>query len=168
MQAIQNPGNKSGQRIVYAILQAATRSKRRESQLRLQWMPGHCENPGNDAADRLAKEAAQPGKTHPFRPLLTREKAFIRDNIHAQWEQEWKSSTKGGHLRKIDSTLPATLHEKALWDPAEEPGVSADTATHGTQLVIHLRKDIRLSRRRSCAHAARKKQSPTCWWTVQI
>ena len=42
----------------------------------LQWLPGHCDNPGNDAADRLAKDAANPGKTHPFRPLLTRKKAL--------------------------------------------------------------------------------------------
>ena len=47
-------------------------------------MPGHCEIAGNEAVDRLAKEAAQPGKTHPFRPLLTRENAFLRGKIHAQ------------------------------------------------------------------------------------
>jgi hypothetical protein len=71
-------------------------------------MPGHCDNPGNDAADRLAKDAACPGKTHPFRPLLTRERAHIRSNIVAQWEQEWRSSAKGAHLRSIDKSLPAT------------------------------------------------------------
>jgi hypothetical protein len=73
---------------------------------------GHCEDPGNDAADRLAKDAASPGKTHPFRPLLTRKRALIRDTIHAQWEREWKASTKGGHLRKLDSTLPAAYTRK--------------------------------------------------------
>jgi hypothetical protein len=35
------------------------------------------------------------GKTHPFRPLLTRENAFAREKIYVQWEQEWRSSTKG-------------------------------------------------------------------------
>ncbi|OQD74003.1 hypothetical protein PENANT_c189G02360 [Penicillium antarcticum] len=63
----------------------------------------------NDAADRLAKDAASPGKTHPFRPFL---RALIRDKIRAQWEREWKASTKGGHLRKIDSTLPAAYTRK--------------------------------------------------------
>ena len=80
--------------------------------LRLQWIPGHCDNVGNDAADRLAKDAVSPGKTHPFRPLLTRKRALIRDTIRAQWEREWKTSTKGGHLRKIDSTLPAPYTRK--------------------------------------------------------
>ncbi|CAG8879488.1 unnamed protein product [Penicillium salamii] len=84
LQAIQNPGNKSGQCIIHAILQAATEVQAKGIALRLQWIPGHCDNPGNDAVDRLAKDAASPGKTHPFRPLLTRTKALIRDNIRAQ------------------------------------------------------------------------------------
>jgi ribonuclease HI len=108
LQAVQSARNKSGQRIVHAILQAATEVRAAGIALRLQWMPGHCDNPGNDSADGLAKNAASPGKTHPFRPLLTRERALIRRNIYAQWEQEWKSSTKGGHLRKVDNTLPAS------------------------------------------------------------
>lgn len=108
LQAIQSARNKSGQRVVHAIILAAAEVLAAGITLRLQWMPGHCDNPGNDAADQLAKNAASPGKTHPFRPLLTRERALIRRNIYAQWEQEWKSSTKGGPLRKVDNTLPAS------------------------------------------------------------
>ena len=95
LQAIQNVRNRSGQRIVHAILQAAAEVQAGHIALRLQWMPGHCENAGNDAADRRAKEAAQPGKTHPFRPLLTRENAFAREKIYVQWEQEWSEAGRG-------------------------------------------------------------------------
>jgi ribonuclease HI len=114
LQAIKNVRNKSGQRIVHAIHQAAAEVQTADIALRLQWVPGHCDNPGNDAADRMAKHAASPGKSHPFRPLLTRERAFIRGNIAAQWEQEWRTSSKGGHLRKIDDNLPAT-HTRKLY-----------------------------------------------------
>jgi ribonuclease HI len=87
LQVVQSARHKSGQRIVRAILQAAAEVLTVGIALRLQWIPGHCDNPGNDAADRLAKNAASPGKTHPFRPLLTKERALIRRNIYSQWEQ---------------------------------------------------------------------------------
>lgn len=114
LQAIQGAKNKSGQQIIHAILQAATEVQVKNIALYLQWIPGHCEDPSNDAADRLAKDAACPGKTHSFRPLLTREMASIRGKIHAQWEHEWRASTKGDHLHKIDSTLPA-IHTRKLY-----------------------------------------------------
>ncbi|KAJ5199442.1 hypothetical protein N7472_004646 [Penicillium cf. griseofulvum] len=43
----------------------------------LQWLLGYCNNPRNDAVDRLVKDAASLGKTYPFRPLFTRERALI-------------------------------------------------------------------------------------------
>ncbi|KAI3093180.1 hypothetical protein CBS147333_10127 [Penicillium roqueforti] len=107
LQAVQNPGNKSGQQIIHAILQAARNTKTHGTSIRLQWTPGHCEVPGNDAADLLAKEAAVPGKTHPFCFLLSRERAHIRQGIHAQWKKEWNESSTGAYLRQIDDTLPA-------------------------------------------------------------
>jgi hypothetical protein len=50
LQAIQNPSNKSGQRIIRATLQAASEMKARGIPIRLQWVPGHCDDPGNDEA----------------------------------------------------------------------------------------------------------------------
>lgn len=112
LQAIQNPANKLGQQIIHAITHAAMNTKTHGISIRLQWIPGHCDLPGNDSADRLAKEAAVPGKTHPFSPLLSRERAFIREDIRVQWEREWKESKNGIHLRRIDSTLPAKYTRK--------------------------------------------------------
>ena len=112
LQAIQNARNRSGQRIVHAITQAAYKIQAVKVRIRLQWIPGHREDVGNDAADQLAKEAAKPGKTHPFRPLLSRKNVFIRSKINAQRDQEWKESTKGAHLRKIDRNLPARYTRK--------------------------------------------------------
>lgn len=51
LQTIQNPGNKSGQQIIHAILQAATEIQTWGITLRLQQIPGHCDNPGNDTVD---------------------------------------------------------------------------------------------------------------------
>lgn len=81
--------------------------KARGIPIRLQWVPGHCNDTGNDVADRLAKEAVSPRKMHPFQPLLSRENGFIRKRVLNEWKEERAKSTKGGHLRRIDKTLSA-------------------------------------------------------------
>lgn len=43
----------------------------------------------------------------PYFPLLSREKPFIREDIRAQLEKDWKETTEGGKLRAVDGTLPA-------------------------------------------------------------
>ncbi|KAJ5936528.1 reverse transcriptase [Penicillium verhagenii] len=109
--------------------------------LRLQWIPGHYENVGNDAADRRAKEAAQPGKTHSFRPLLSRENAFVRSRIYDQWGQEWKTSTKGAHLRKIDGDLPARYTRKLYGNlPRNRAYLLAQLRTGHTWLSSYRKK----------------------------
>jgi hypothetical protein len=65
-------------------------------------------------ADHLAKEAVSAEKQHPFQRLLSRERGFIRRKIIKQWEQEWKTSKKGGHLRQIDKALPS-IHARRLY-----------------------------------------------------
>jgi ribonuclease HI len=116
LQAIRNPRNRSGQRIIHANLQAAAELRSRGIPLRLQWIPGHCDDPGNEAADKLARMAVGPDKMHPFSRLVSQEKAAIRKQILKEWEQEWKISKKGSHLRRIDPNLPAT-RTRRLYDP---------------------------------------------------
>ncbi|KAI3094034.1 hypothetical protein CBS147333_10045 [Penicillium roqueforti] len=156
LQSIQNARNKSGQRIVHAILLAAAEVQAENIALRLQWIPGHCDDPGNDAADRLAREAARPGKTHPFRPLLTRENAYIRGNIRAQWEQEWRSSTKGGHLRKIDNTLPATYTRKLYGSLSRDRAYLLTQLRTGHNWLSTYRKNIGYSDDNQCVCGAQE------------
>ncbi|MDN6490718.1 MAG: hypothetical protein L0K41_10005 [Yaniella sp.] len=156
LQSIQNARNKSGQRIVHAILLAAAEVQAENIALRLQWIPGHCDDPGNDAADRLAREAARPGKTHPFRPLLTRENAYIRGNIRAQWEQEWKSSTKGGHLRKIDNTLPATYTRELYGSLSRDRAYLLTQLRTGHNWLSTYRKNIGYSDDNQCVCGAQE------------
>ncbi|GCB25455.1 hypothetical protein AAWM_08340 [Aspergillus awamori] len=123
LQAIRNPANKSGQRIIRAILQAASEMIARGIPIRLHWVPGHCNDPGNDEPDRLAKEAVGPRKMHPFKPLLSRENGFIRKRVLNEWKEEWAKSTKGGHLRQIDKPCPRSVPEDCT------------DRSHGTELT---------------------------------
>jgi ribonuclease HI len=64
LKAILNPSNKAGQHIVHSIFEAATDLQSAGVSVRLQWIPGHCNNPGNDRADRLAKQWRKKFHTH--------------------------------------------------------------------------------------------------------
>jgi ribonuclease HI len=93
--AIANPAKRTNQQIIYAIFRAANNLKTQGISLRLQWIPGHCSNPGNDKADHLAKEAVGFNVSHPFQRSVNEEKRFYQDKILAEWETEWRSSAKG-------------------------------------------------------------------------
>jgi ribonuclease HI len=133
LQAIANSWNKSGQRIVQAILQSARELNTRGVPIRLQWVPGHSDDLGNDTADRLAKEAVGPDKMHPFQHLLSREKRYIRRKIRVEWEQEWKASKKGEHLRQIDATLPSI---RARWMYGLLPRIKPTSHTTPNQPLV--------------------------------
>jgi hypothetical protein len=57
----------------------------------------------------------------------------FRLSLYTQWEQEWKSSTKGGHLRKIDNTLPATYTRRLYRSPEARASISESLVLHGNQ-----------------------------------
>ncbi|CEJ61917.1 hypothetical protein PMG11_10433 [Penicillium brasilianum] len=90
----------------------------------------------------MAKEAASPGKSNPFRPLLSRERAFIRSNIITQWEQEWRSASKGGHLRKIDNSLPSAYTRKLYGNLARGRAYLLTHLRTGHNLLSAYRKGI--------------------------
>lgn len=156
LKAIQNPSYKSGQRIVHAISQATKELKARGIPLRLQWIPGHYVDPGNDAADLLAKEAVGLKETHPFRHLVSREKGYIRYQIMKDWEREWKTSKNGGHLRQIDTTLPS-IHARRLYDPLPRPRAYLLTQLHtGHSFLATYAKRRRFSENDQCECGARE------------
>jgi ribonuclease HI len=66
LQAISNAWNKSGQRIIQVIWQSAQELNAWGIPLQLKWVPGHYGNPGNKAANQLAKEAVGLDKDYPF------------------------------------------------------------------------------------------------------
>jgi ribonuclease HI len=138
LQAIKNPSNKSGQRVIQAINQSAYELDSQGVSLRLQWIPGHCDDPGNDAADCLAKTAVGPDKTHPFCRPVSCEKTAIRRQILKEWEDEWKTSRKGAHLRRIDGKLPA-IHTRRLYQslPRNRAYLLAQLRTGHSWLATH-------------------------------
>jgi hypothetical protein len=105
-QAIRNPRNKSGQRIIHANLQAATELKAQGIPLRLQWIPGHYDDRRNDVADKMARMAVGSNRMHPFCRLVSNERASIRKQILKEWEHPKREVTFGGSTQSCLPSAP--------------------------------------------------------------
>jgi ribonuclease HI len=68
LQAIANPSNKPGKHIVHSILNITKELKEHQVKFRLLCIPEHSGNPGNDTADKLAKEALGPAENQTSWP----------------------------------------------------------------------------------------------------
>ena len=63
-------------------------------QLTLQWIPGHSDLPGNDRADKLAKEGAR--KEQPDRPSsYNTVRQILRNNLKEEWLNRWSNGDTG-------------------------------------------------------------------------
>jgi hypothetical protein len=103
--------NESDQRAIHAILQAATEIQVKNIILRLQRVPGRCDDPSHDGTDWLAKlPRTLVNGTLPHDG--DRQVALISKNVHPDWEQENQSSIKGAHLRKSTVTSNVEVANK--------------------------------------------------------
>src|SRR6185437_7108140 len=105
------------------------------------WVPGHSGNPGNDAADRMAKAAVGSDESHQFLHLASRQKRSNEEKIVTEWENAWKSSEKGGHLRLIDTMLPS-VHTRSLYDslPRNRAYLLTQLRTGHSWLATHAKR----------------------------
>jgi ribonuclease HI len=116
LQAIANPSTRPGQHIVHRILDLTQRLREIRIQIRLQWVPGHSGNPGNEAADKVAKDVVSLEEEHQFHHLVSAMKQTNRENMMEEWQHEWRSTGKGQHLRNIDDGLPSKRAQR-LYGP---------------------------------------------------
>ena len=66
-------------------------------EITLQWIPSHCEIPGNEAADILAKKGAQLEQPNTAVSLNTC-KQVIKEKMKTEWLKNWADSTTGRPL----------------------------------------------------------------------
>jgi ribonuclease HI len=76
--------------------------RERQMKIRLQWIPSHSGNAGNEIADHLAKQAVTGEEHHDFRHLVSTYKRTAHKKILKELQQEWASTPKGKHLKRID------------------------------------------------------------------
>ncbi|KAI2842232.1 hypothetical protein CBS147321_7970 [Aspergillus niger] len=129
LQVIANSWNKSGQRIIQAIHQSAGELKARGIPLQLQWVPGHCGDPGNNTAGRLAKEAVSLEKKHLS-------DAFSRARKDTSATKSASSGNRsGGPPQREDTSVRSIKAGYTAHFPGTEPTFSRSCgpATHGSR-----------------------------------
>ena len=134
---------------------------RPHTSIHIAWVPGHCDNPGNEAADAEAKLAAE-GDSLPCRkriqmlerPLPTSSsalKAGAHKEMLSQWKERWESSDRGARFaRTTDKTPPRMRIPKFIADlPRRQSSILVQLRSGHVGLNVFL-------------HRIRAAESPLC------
>jgi ribonuclease HI len=86
------------------------------------WCPSHCDIPGNERADALAKEATSLNCQIPFSTTRSNAKRRIKSTTTKIWTRDWKNTPKVGRFaiaNRIEPSLRPTKHFQELKENRE-------------------------------------------------
>ena len=123
IQASEYPAARSGHYLCLrfrSLLRKVIRENKITRQdIMLQWIAGHKEVEGNEAADQAAKVAAKDAKATSPKDLLppclrkslpigiSAARQKYKEEVLAIWDKQWKSSKRYAHLSRIDPSAPS-------------------------------------------------------------
>ena len=115
-----------------------------------------------------SQERRQPRQNPSFPPAShERESAHSSEDLRSVGAR-MEIVHQGRSLTKGQQRTTSWLHEEIIREPAEEPRIPPDVATYALAITGYPATARRLATvTMTCAYAARKKQSPTCWWTAR-
>lgn len=107
IQAVRNPARPSGQYLVESIYDRVRvlRGRAVALSIKVRWIPAHIGVPGNEAADKAAKEAALGGGGAEAGPKMFRlassAKRATRKRIMGRWAKQWERERTASSTRRL-------------------------------------------------------------------
>jgi ribonuclease HI len=114
IQAVANPKCPSGQYILAQAVRALDKLRDLGWEVQIRWIPAHIGVPGNEAADRAAKEAAGSNRNtlqnsgpelEQLKILTATTKSAIRQTLRDEWEHSWETAKHGRELYRLGVRL---------------------------------------------------------------
>ena len=78
------------------------------------WIPSHCDKPGNERADRMAKSATSNRQTSTTRLTLQEANYHVHSEIRSKWNEIYTNSSTGQHYIKLIPTIFETNCQKCF------------------------------------------------------
>jgi len=100
------------------------------------WIKSHAGNPGNELADRLAKDAASNKNTPVVFDRITKTTLYkkLEDETTQKWQQQWEQCNKAAVTKQFFPNVRDRIHRKININP----NFTALVTGHGkTQSYLH-------------------------------
>ena len=111
-------------------------------QVTFEWVPGHCDIPGNEAADTAAKDATQHLRAKRLPIIYSDLKHRIKSCIYNKWQNEWSR-----YNTRLNGIKPVILDWKSAYrDNRREEKVLSRLRTGSCRFLVQHYFDPMLSR----------------------
>jgi ribonuclease HI len=140
--SMRSPAHYIAREVLKQSIMLYKHTRGKKYSLMLRWTAGHVGIPGNELADREAKQAAVGLSSHKSilpkllrRPLTINPSAVHRKRnteIKQRWKYKWRNSKRGKAFAKIDPKSPSPCFLHAI----SNTNISRRSASHITQLYI--------------------------------